>query len=135
MQLFLLANGYDTAFDDTISWADEVIALVEHRSSEEDFVRVIRPFAVPRQGRRDIGRRRLLRAVLAGSVWLWNTLGACAALASSRDFGTAGTCRRPRIALARFSRSRPPEAAFVFHALADPNVVDGGAASNLGGDA
>lgn len=48
MQLFLLANGYVTAFDDTISWADEVIALVEHRSSEADFVRVIRPFAVPR---------------------------------------------------------------------------------------
>jgi death-on-curing protein len=47
-RLFLLANGYDTAFDDTVSWADEVIALVEHRSSEEDFVRVIRPFVVPR---------------------------------------------------------------------------------------
>jgi hypothetical protein len=52
-----------------------------------------------------------------------------------RDFGTAGTCRRPRIALARFSRSRPTEAAFVFHALADTNVADGEAASNLGGDA
>ena len=48
MRLFLLASGYDTAFDDTDSWADEVIALVEHRSSEEDFVRVIRPFVVPR---------------------------------------------------------------------------------------
>ena len=48
MRLFLLANGYDTAFDDTISWADEVIALVEHLSTEDDFVRAIRPFVVPR---------------------------------------------------------------------------------------
>ena len=48
MRLFLLANGYDTAFDDTIAWADEVIALVEHRSTEDDFVRAIRPFVVPR---------------------------------------------------------------------------------------
>jgi death-on-curing protein len=48
MRLFLLANGYDTAFDDTISWADEVIALVEHRSTEDDFVRAIRPFIVLR---------------------------------------------------------------------------------------
>jgi death-on-curing protein len=48
MRLFLLANGYDTAFDDTVSWADEVIALVEHRSIEDDFVRTIRPFVVPR---------------------------------------------------------------------------------------
>jgi len=29
----------------------------------------------------------------------------------------------------------PTEAAFAFHALADPNVADGEAASNLGGDA
>ena len=48
MRLFPLANGYDTAFDDTISWADEVIALVEHQSTEDDFVRAIRPFVVPR---------------------------------------------------------------------------------------
>jgi death-on-curing protein len=46
MRLFLLANGYDTAFDDTMAWADEVIALVEHRSTEEDFARAIRPFVV-----------------------------------------------------------------------------------------
>ena len=45
-RLFLGANGYDTVFDDTISWADEIIALVEHRSSEEDFVRAVRPFVV-----------------------------------------------------------------------------------------
>jgi len=46
LRLFLRANGYDTAFDDTVSWADEIIALVEHRSSEEDFVRAVRPFVV-----------------------------------------------------------------------------------------
>jgi death-on-curing protein len=48
MRLFLLANGYDTAFDDKVSWAEEVIALVEHRSTEEEFVRTIRPFVVAR---------------------------------------------------------------------------------------
>lgn len=68
------------------------------------------------------------------SLQLWNKLG-LGRSAILRDFGTAATCRRPRIALARFSRSRPTEAAFVFHALADTNVADGGAASNLGGDA
>jgi death on curing protein len=47
MRLFLRINGYDTALEDTVSWADEVIALVEHRSTEEDFVRVIRPYVVP----------------------------------------------------------------------------------------
>ena len=48
MRLFLRANGYDTSFDDTIYWADEITALVEHRTTEEDFVRAIRPFVVPR---------------------------------------------------------------------------------------
>ena len=47
MRLFLRANGYDTAFDDSISWADEMIKLIEHRSTEEEFVRAIRPFVVP----------------------------------------------------------------------------------------
>jgi death on curing protein len=46
MRLFLRANGYDTSFDDTIAWAENIIALVEHRSTEEDFVRAIRPFVV-----------------------------------------------------------------------------------------
>ena len=46
LRLFLRANGYDTAFDDTISWAEEIIDLVEHRSREEDFVRAVRPFVV-----------------------------------------------------------------------------------------
>ena len=45
-RLFLRANGFDTAFDDTVSWADEVIALIEHRSTEEDFVRAVRPYIV-----------------------------------------------------------------------------------------
>ncbi len=48
MRPFLRANGYDTSFDDTVSWADEIIALVEHRLTEEDFVRAIRPFVVER---------------------------------------------------------------------------------------
>jgi death-on-curing protein len=48
MRLFLRINGYDTAFDDSVSWADEMISLVEHRSTEEDFVRAVRPFVVPR---------------------------------------------------------------------------------------
>ena len=46
LRLFLRANGYDAVFDDTVSWAEEIIALVEHRSSEEDFVRAVRPFVV-----------------------------------------------------------------------------------------
>ena len=45
---FLMINGYDLAIDDATSWADEVIALVEHRIREEDFVRSIRPFVVER---------------------------------------------------------------------------------------
>ena len=43
---FLRINGYDLVIDDTERWADAVIALVEHRSTEEDFVRAIRPFVV-----------------------------------------------------------------------------------------
>jgi death on curing protein len=45
---FLRQNGYDLAIEDTARWADEVIALVEHRSTEDAFVRAIRPFVVPR---------------------------------------------------------------------------------------
>jgi death on curing protein len=48
MTEFLMINGYDLGISDTISWADEVVALVEHRSTEDAFVRAIRPFAVPR---------------------------------------------------------------------------------------
>jgi death on curing protein len=45
---FLRQNGYDLAIEDTARWADEVIALVEHRSTEDAFVRAIRPLVVPR---------------------------------------------------------------------------------------
>jgi hypothetical protein len=48
MRLFLGANGYDTAFDDSVPWADEMISLIEHRSTEEDFTRAVRPYVVPR---------------------------------------------------------------------------------------
>jgi death on curing protein len=48
MTQFLIINGYDLAIGDTTHWADEVIALVEHRSTEDDFVRAIRPFVAPR---------------------------------------------------------------------------------------
>jgi prophage maintenance system killer protein len=46
MAQFLKINGYDLAIEDSRPWADEIIALVEHRSSEEDFVRAVRPFMV-----------------------------------------------------------------------------------------
>jgi death-on-curing protein len=48
LRLFLGANGYDTAFDDTISWADEMVKLLERQSTEEDFAALIRPFVVER---------------------------------------------------------------------------------------
>ncbi|MGH7091286.1 MAG: type II toxin-antitoxin system death-on-curing family toxin [Stellaceae bacterium] len=48
VRLFLRINGYDTTFDDTVSWADEIIGLVEHRATEEDFARALRPFVVQR---------------------------------------------------------------------------------------
>jgi death-on-curing protein len=47
MNEFLMINGHELAIDDTPRWADEVIALVEHRSTEDDFVRTIRPYVVP----------------------------------------------------------------------------------------
>jgi prophage maintenance system killer protein len=48
MAQFLNVNGYDLAIEDSVAWADTIIALVEHRTTEEDFVRVIRPFVAPR---------------------------------------------------------------------------------------
>jgi hypothetical protein len=48
LRLFLLANGFDLGIDDSEAWADEMISLVEHRSAEEDVVRMLRPFVVPR---------------------------------------------------------------------------------------
>ena len=40
--------GYDTAFDDSISWADQVINLIEHRITEKQFAAALRPHVVPR---------------------------------------------------------------------------------------
>jgi len=48
MVQFLNANGYELVIEDSSPWADVVIDLVEHCSTEEDFVRAIRPFVVPR---------------------------------------------------------------------------------------
>ena len=48
LRLFLKINGYDTAFDDAVSWADEMISLIEHRSTEEDFVQALRPYVTAR---------------------------------------------------------------------------------------
>jgi len=48
MVQFLNINGYDLAIDDTQRWADAVIALVEHRTGEEDFARAVRPFVIER---------------------------------------------------------------------------------------
>jgi death-on-curing protein len=48
MRLFLQVNGYDTSFEDTVSWGDEIIALIEHRSTENDFADTIRPYIAPR---------------------------------------------------------------------------------------
>lgn len=45
---FLNVNGYDLAIEDSSAWADPIIALVEHRTTEEDFVRSIRRFVVER---------------------------------------------------------------------------------------
>jgi prophage maintenance system killer protein len=46
MVQFLRMNGYELAIDDTEGWAEKVIALVEYRSTEGDFVRVIRQFVI-----------------------------------------------------------------------------------------
>jgi death on curing protein len=46
MVQFLEINGHRLSIEDTRPWADAVIALVEHRSDEDDFVRQIRPFVV-----------------------------------------------------------------------------------------
>lgn len=45
---FLRQNGYDLTIDDQTCWADEIIALVEHRTTEEGFVRAVRPFVIER---------------------------------------------------------------------------------------
>jgi death on curing protein len=48
MRLFLRANGYDTAFDDTIDWADKMIELLEHQLTKDQFAAALRPFVVER---------------------------------------------------------------------------------------
>jgi prophage maintenance system killer protein len=46
MVQFLKVNGYDLSIEDSQPWVGEIIALVEHRSGEEDFVRAVLPFVV-----------------------------------------------------------------------------------------
>ena len=46
MTQFLTVNGYDLTIEDTMTWPDQVIAPVQHRITEEDLVRAIRPFVV-----------------------------------------------------------------------------------------
>jgi len=48
LRLFLSINGCDTAFEDDISWADEMVKPLERQLSEGDFVARLRPFVVPR---------------------------------------------------------------------------------------
>ena len=48
MVQFLNTNGYNLAIEDSLPWAEEIIGLVAHRSTEEDFARAVRPFVVPR---------------------------------------------------------------------------------------
>ncbi len=46
---FLRLNGFDLAIEDTEAWANRVISLIEHRSTEEDFAQAIRPYLTARQ--------------------------------------------------------------------------------------
>jgi death-on-curing protein len=48
MVQFLVENGWDVAIEDSLPWARQVIRFVEHSSTEEDFVRALRPFVVER---------------------------------------------------------------------------------------
>jgi death-on-curing protein len=48
MVQFLIESGYDVTIGDTRAWAGEVIALVEHRLSEEAFAAALRPFVIER---------------------------------------------------------------------------------------
>lgn len=43
---FLRLNGYDLSISDSTDWAEHIIELVEHHLSEEEFVRLLRPFVV-----------------------------------------------------------------------------------------
>src|SRR5665213_733840 len=44
LRLFLVPNGHELASDDSEDWADRVVALIEHRLTEEEFVTALRPF-------------------------------------------------------------------------------------------
>jgi death on curing protein len=44
---FLRLDGYDLDIEDSQTWAAPVIDLIEHRSTEEDFARALRPYIVP----------------------------------------------------------------------------------------
>jgi death on curing protein len=44
---FLRLNGYDLDIEDSETWEEPVIDLIEHRSTEEKFVALLRPFVVP----------------------------------------------------------------------------------------
>ena len=44
---FFRINGFDLDIEDSAEWEEPVISLIEHRSTEEDFLRAIRPFVVP----------------------------------------------------------------------------------------
>ena len=48
MTEFLITNGYDLVLHDDTGWADKVISLVEHWTTEADFVQDIRPFVIAR---------------------------------------------------------------------------------------
>jgi len=48
MVQYLMENGHDLAIDDTRSWADEMVKLIEHHATEEDFVAALHPFVVER---------------------------------------------------------------------------------------
>lgn len=45
---FLRLNGFDLDIADTQAWADPVISLIEHRSTEKDLVTLLQPHVVPR---------------------------------------------------------------------------------------
>jgi len=47
MVRFLNMNGYDLTIEDSLPWAEAVISLVEHRTSEADFVLALCPSSSP----------------------------------------------------------------------------------------
>ena len=42
-----MINAYELGIEVALPWADAVIGLVDHRITEENFVRRLRPFVVP----------------------------------------------------------------------------------------